>query len=93
MAPLIAGSCLCDKLGILGLGNRVCGLFLVCWWLQAGSGDAESLPEGSVFQELWLCMDYYSREAGVSAVTCPHLGFNFSLSVTLTTYLWSFRVS
>lgn len=51
MAPLIAGSCLCDRLGILDLGNRVCGLFFVCWWLQAGSGGPEGLPEGSCVSE------------------------------------------
>lgn len=49
---LIAGSCLCNRLGVLGLGNRVCGLLLVCWWLQVVPGGIESLPEVSVFQNL-----------------------------------------
>lgn len=34
-------------------------------------GTGEALPEGSVFWELWLCVDYLSGDAGAGTSACP----------------------
>lgn len=41
------------------------------WQLLLGYG--EGLPEGSVFWELWLCMDYLSGDAGAGTSACPQV--------------------
>lgn len=53
--------------------------------VQAGSEDTEGLPEGSVFWELWVCMDYHSGEASASTLASPLAGLQlFPLSIALT---------